>query len=656
MPCRVAVQEPLSAHVNPEALEKRTQDFTIELKNYLHEHFVEFASKKGLLTEPAAVEQLVRKWAYMVRFADWCYHEGVINRSMFCNWVVGMVKEHMQEPEADASFSANWNVMEMMLPLIINILPDLCRLSDEILLPQLITVCIQRYMRECVMLKPTRPDQASAPAGAAQQSQQNLGGAPWQVQAGMAGSAGGVSGAEASLIGESTVNVLCNVKKLVKSLLLLCPEAYLALAPEMQTAWRLIESEPGVREIDAAALKSIVRKAGGDAMTALPSMPLSMSWSQDVWSQDLCKASRLAGECEFEKLMYEYVDALDKCCRHAGGCDVQKLKEMLDMERERDRERLRQQSPAVWQKVFQEHCRARSIVRIMCTWCVSHCREHVGESIYIVAALLKGLSDVLSQVFNVEVEDSGSQPGQQEMLLCGGADGVVGGEVQTHSDDYPLQGYLEAFVLSFVPKEGAEESEMSRLECLVAELMRCGLMSHDAWLHSMIASGAFLPGPAKVCILEMCARQGEVDLMRAHVTGRVFLCWRGLRWPTALPWHRVGPKLATLATAPPSPPALHRHVLRPVANVHPARVSLPCGGAPGKRHDVHKTCVCLCRWTHSRSGSSGCSRISRSSRRRGTTHVSAASCCAASTSSTWRLVPATLRTRSTDSCSGVLPI
>ena len=125
------MQEPLSAHVNPEALEKRTQDFTIELKNYLHEHFVEFASKKGLLTEPAAVEQLVRKWAYMVRFADWCYHEGVINHSMFCNWVVGMVKEHMQEPEADASFSANWNVMEMMLPLIINILPDLCRLSDD---------------------------------------------------------------------------------------------------------------------------------------------------------------------------------------------------------------------------------------------------------------------------------------------------------------------------------------------------------------------------------------------------------------------------------------------------------------------------------------------------------------------------------------------
>jgi hypothetical protein len=86
------------------------------------------------------------------------------------------------------------------------------------------------------------------------------------------------------------------------------------------------------------------------------------------------------------------------------------------------------------------------------------------------------------------------------MLLCGGADGVFGGEVQTHGNDYPLQGYLEAFVFSFVPKKGVEEEEMSRLECLVAELMRCNLMSHDAWLHAMIANGAFLPAPAKVFI------------------------------------------------------------------------------------------------------------------------------------------------------------
>jgi hypothetical protein len=62
-------QEPLSAHVNLEAQEKRTNDFTAELQNCLHDHFQEFASKKGCLTTPPEVEQLVRKWAYMVRFA-----------------------------------------------------------------------------------------------------------------------------------------------------------------------------------------------------------------------------------------------------------------------------------------------------------------------------------------------------------------------------------------------------------------------------------------------------------------------------------------------------------------------------------------------------------------------------------------------------------
>ena len=288
----------------------------------------------------------------------------------------------MQEPEADAPFSANWNVMELMLPLIINILPDLCRLSDEIRLHELITVCIQRYMRECVMLKPSRSDQA----------------------------VGGIAGA--SGLPESTFHVLCNVKKLVKSLLLLCPEAYLALARETQTAWRLIESESSVRAIDADALKSVLRKAGTNAIVGAPNMQVPMPWSQD----SATSASRLVQECEFEKLIYEYVDALDKCCRHAGGCDVQKLKEMLEVERERDREQLRQQSPAIWQKVFQEHSRARSLVHIMCTWCVSHCREHMGESIYMVSAVLKGLSDVLLQVFVVEPDASdlhrtGSAPG-----------------------------------------------------------------------------------------------------------------------------------------------------------------------------------------------------------------------------------------------------
>lgn len=60
-----------------EALDKRTDDFTIELTKYLHEHFLEFARKRGCCEQGKVVEQLVRKWAYMVRFADWSYHEGV---------------------------------------------------------------------------------------------------------------------------------------------------------------------------------------------------------------------------------------------------------------------------------------------------------------------------------------------------------------------------------------------------------------------------------------------------------------------------------------------------------------------------------------------------------------------------------------------------
>jgi hypothetical protein len=163
----------------------------------------------------------------------------------------------------------------------INIFPDLCCLSDEIGLQELMIVCIQRYMRECVMLKPARTDQGFSTPGATQHAQQqSLGGAHAHVQqAGMVGALGGIAGAGG--LPESTVNVLFNVKKLVKSLLLLCPEAYLALAPEIQAAWRLIESESSVRAIDADALKSVLRKAGTNAIVGAPNMQVLMPWSQD---------------------------------------------------------------------------------------------------------------------------------------------------------------------------------------------------------------------------------------------------------------------------------------------------------------------------------------------------------------------------------------
>ena len=139
----------------------------------------------------------------------------------------------MSPPETEAA----WMVMELMMPLILNILPDLCRLGED--MPQLISVCIQRYMRECVVLR-------SSSRGSVLDQH-----VPASLQQ---GEVGGVSGGAAGGVPQATVNVLSNVKKLIKSLLLLNPEAYLWLSPEVQTAWRLIEHEPSVREIDASWL------------------------------------------------------------------------------------------------------------------------------------------------------------------------------------------------------------------------------------------------------------------------------------------------------------------------------------------------------------------------------------------------------------------
>jgi hypothetical protein len=101
-------------------------------------------------------------------------------------------------------------------------------------------------------------------------------------------------------------------------------------------------------------------------------------------------------------LILLYVSSYCRCSRRSGGCDVQKFKELL--ENERVRERTLQSDLAPWNRLFQEHCRARVIVGILCTWCVRHSREYMGEAIYMTSGLLKGLSDVLLQVFNVEAD------------------------------------------------------------------------------------------------------------------------------------------------------------------------------------------------------------------------------------------------------------
>ena len=69
---KVQNEEPLSVQVKSrEAVEKRTIEFTEELIKYLLDHFLEFARSKGGCDAGRCVEQLVRKWAYMVRLVDW---------------------------------------------------------------------------------------------------------------------------------------------------------------------------------------------------------------------------------------------------------------------------------------------------------------------------------------------------------------------------------------------------------------------------------------------------------------------------------------------------------------------------------------------------------------------------------------------------------
>jgi len=412
-------EEPLAVQVKSEALEKRTDEFTHELTKYLLDHFENFAQKKGKCAQPEAVESLVKRWAYLERFVDWCYHEGVLNKALYCKWVVETLCVHIGEQTAAA-----WCAIELMFPLILNTLPDLCRFCDgtgEV--PLLITACIHRYMRECVVLRPGRDarggnDPMDLAGG---QPQDHLGGAGPQGGGVGAGAGGGVAAAGGirggSVVGavgqkgEVSANVLDNVKKLVKTLVLLSPEAYLALEPEVRMAWHMIEREPCVRDIDVVALKSMLYD-DLDLSESSTMLAVSMPWADDLRS-----TGKLGEDVAADKLMFDLVEKLDKCCRRhraagqtatgaaaptatAGLWDVQRLKQFLESERERERERSRHAhpSPPHWLQVIQEHCRARSLVRIVCTWAVRHGSEPMGEAIYIAAALLKWLGDGLAQV------------------------------------------------------------------------------------------------------------------------------------------------------------------------------------------------------------------------------------------------------------------
>jgi hypothetical protein len=149
-------------------------------------------------------------------------------------WVLNAFQSTVKDPSSPSSWSA-----ELMLPLIANIFPDLCRLRTEI--PELIRVCVSRYMKELMQM----PNSTSAQIGAA-----------------------------ASMQGPTNA-LLGNLRKLVQSLLVIYPEAYVSLSVEVQAAWRLIETETNLR--DMSTLKAALRQ---DIYSAVPSHWLhqAMPW------------------------------------------------------------------------------------------------------------------------------------------------------------------------------------------------------------------------------------------------------------------------------------------------------------------------------------------------------------------------------------------
>ena len=233
---------------------------------------------------------------------------------------------------------------------------------------QLVTACIHRYMRECVVLKPGRDARSDPMDAEAQQVASDQGERAGQpgAQNLYGGSPSGAAGS-ASQKREPDAIALSNVRKLVQSLLVLSPETYLALSPEVQMAWRLMENEPVVRDIDAATLKSVLH-TDADVSESSPMMAVTQPWADD-----LRKTAKLADECAYERQMHDLVGMLDRCRRRhrpgdraPGCCDVQKLKGCLDSEREQDRLRESQKgNPAQWHIFFREHIKARSLVRIL---------------------------------------------------------------------------------------------------------------------------------------------------------------------------------------------------------------------------------------------------------------------------------------------------
>ena len=407
----------------------------------------------------------------------------------------------------DSAHEAAWSV-ELMVPLIANLFPDLCRLRSE--LPELISVCVNRYMEESIAaprlsvpkeaMPPPAPhndtsvlasfppaapsampgamparmgagaagEVASAPAAAIPPvpnvpvSGNNVAPVAASAQRGMGpGAAAGLGGASGSsgpmvVATQATPPLLASLRKLVQSVLSMCPEAFVWLSPGVQAAWRLIESECNIS--DPAALRAALR---ADALAAPPPPPSWLGVSA-AWVHCARATVPPGAAAQPAAMRLRLLDALDRCCFSAAACDLSQLRALLRQPRGG--------APAGWHEIHEEYRKARVYAPAACTWAASYFRCRIPGAMAVAVTFLGALNESL-------------------LALCdAGAPGADG--ARAPPGDYPLQGLIEDFVDSFEPASGFDE-ETGRLEALLSELIRNAVFDHTAWVLNMVARGVF---------------------------------------------------------------------------------------------------------------------------------------------------------------------
>ena len=414
---------------------KLCNGWTEVLTAFMEEHLKDFASSKGRCDSGSKVEGLVRKWGYVVRLADWCYHDGILTRHMYNHWVLSYFQSRVE----DVNNASSWSV-EMMMPLISNIFPEICRLRTDV--PELVRVCVTRVMRE--VLSGIWSVGSHSTSG----ESTPLGQAP-------------TTGSNAQA---PTIALISYLQKLVQSLLIICPEAFLSLTPDVQAAWRLIETDTIKRD-----LKSIRSFLRCESSVHLPSLWLSttMPWSElDKKGSNAAEQNGLIERC-----VLHHFDEF--CSGSKMPWDVQWLWERVHPTASHNN---------VWKRVFDEHWMGRMQVFAVCGWATSRHRGQYPEAFNLATSFLRILGQNLIETWKL----AEGQPVSDIAF-----DPNLDTQKDAHVHEYALQGFLELFLADFTPDAGAEEEEMSRLERLFGELIRARLFDHSQWVHNLMSKGAF---------------------------------------------------------------------------------------------------------------------------------------------------------------------